>query len=376
VHRKNTLDHADKKVEGRVCWIFSKCDPPAPVMTEANDEVKYMGCYKDEDPQNGFRDLPVRKGSGDNAYCAKACEGYRYFARQWTNECRCGDMYGKYGEAEECGDNCEDKPDANIGLFKNCVYQNTIEYATAKVTKVVQLKAVQASKPEEGGIVEGGNNQRTSRRPHGSPHTGMGGKQGKGKKWWKNGGDGIQWVTKMKNDKLSERLARACDLESYQICGAKPGIKMAPKKLLRCLKFHDKELSEACSQTVELMAKRENIQIKPGLVEAGAALHGHHGKPMWQKWQFWVGVALIGSVLGGCAGVAFTIVLRFTNERHLAGNQPGSPQMPGAHSILPMFEDGADATGTMTAAEMAELGSKFEEKTPGEKPAAAESSPL
>merc|ERR1712159_38843 len=73
----------------------------------------FIGCYKD----NSKRDLPVRKGNTSRGGCKSSCKNYKYFGRQWTNECWCGNSYGKYGKTSGC------KCDAsNQGGWKNCIY--------------------------------------------------------------------------------------------------------------------------------------------------------------------------------------------------------------------------------------------------------------
>jgi len=76
---------------------------------------RFLGCFADRVQD---RDLPVNKNTGDFDYCAQQCQGFKYFGRQWEQECFCGNDYGKYGEAWGC--ECDA---ANIGGDKNCVYE-------------------------------------------------------------------------------------------------------------------------------------------------------------------------------------------------------------------------------------------------------------
>merc|ERR1711998_673899 len=87
---------------------------PTPVpKPPAKKPMAFIGCFKDK----SNRDLPVHKKNGSKASCASQCKNYKYFGRQYTEECWCGNSYGKYGKDTGC------KCDAsNIGGWKNCVY--------------------------------------------------------------------------------------------------------------------------------------------------------------------------------------------------------------------------------------------------------------
>jgi len=82
------------------------------------DQENYLGCFNDA----GDRALPIFKGSGKSTdQCSKLCDGYQYYARQWTGECWCGNTaYNKYGIGSGC-----DCHGSNVGGWKQCVYKAT-----------------------------------------------------------------------------------------------------------------------------------------------------------------------------------------------------------------------------------------------------------
>lgn len=103
-----------------------KCGQPAAqslgaVKCQATKQ-KYIGCFRDN--QGGARDLPVRKGSGRMSQneCKKACANYKYFGRQWTEECWCGNSYPAQGASNQCKCNSS----TNLGGNVNCVYGKPI----------------------------------------------------------------------------------------------------------------------------------------------------------------------------------------------------------------------------------------------------------
>jgi len=78
-----------------------------------------QGCFRDGE---GSRDLPVYKGLGLGLEeCAQACEGYRYFGRQWRQECWCGDTLGAHGQLLDSECHCEEGS-ADMGDLRNCAY--------------------------------------------------------------------------------------------------------------------------------------------------------------------------------------------------------------------------------------------------------------
>lgn len=94
------------------CKVFS--------MVVSKGADVFVGCFKDN--TGGKRDLSKNMGKGKNyKTCARICErqGYKYFGRQWTNECFCGNTYGSQGTATTC--DCDNK--SNVGGNVNCVYK-------------------------------------------------------------------------------------------------------------------------------------------------------------------------------------------------------------------------------------------------------------
>ena len=82
-----------------------------------------IGCYSDSPD----RDLPAYMGDTSNDNCATLCRqrGYKYMGRQWTQQCFCGNSFGKHGGSGSCGDvggNCNIKWAGFYGGWTNCVY--------------------------------------------------------------------------------------------------------------------------------------------------------------------------------------------------------------------------------------------------------------
>ena len=98
--------------------------PPSAETEEAAKEAdaSYLGCFKD----NKDRDLPDKKNKGDKQSCAASCKEFKYFGRQWKQECFCGNSYGKHGETTGC-----DCDGSNIGSWKNCIYDLAGSTSTA-----------------------------------------------------------------------------------------------------------------------------------------------------------------------------------------------------------------------------------------------------
>merc|ERR1712216_554305 len=91
-----------------------------------DDAPKFLGCFKDDDEN---RDLKGKKFLRETSLedCNTKCKGYKYFGRQYHQECFCGNSYGKHGEICpgqkgycDCGTGWHIK---NIGANKNCVYE-------------------------------------------------------------------------------------------------------------------------------------------------------------------------------------------------------------------------------------------------------------
>merc|ERR1719410_24911 len=74
----------------------------------------FVGCFRDVVAD---RDLPEFRGNTDAASCAQRCQGFKYYGRQFNNECFCGNNVGKHGQATEC--TCARN---NQGPFVNCVF--------------------------------------------------------------------------------------------------------------------------------------------------------------------------------------------------------------------------------------------------------------
>jgi len=81
----------------------------------------YVGCFVD-DREASHRDLPIYIGKGLQLEdCAEACQGSKYFGRQWQQECWCGDVYGSLGQLSDVDCSCDSSD--NIGEDRNCVYE-------------------------------------------------------------------------------------------------------------------------------------------------------------------------------------------------------------------------------------------------------------
>ena len=98
----------------------------------------YIGCFQDNSPR-GARDMHDGDGNvvlssmgtepNTNARvleCAASCNGYKYMAMQWSNECFCGNVYNDCERGTNCefGDNGlladgECDSDGNVGAFPN-----------------------------------------------------------------------------------------------------------------------------------------------------------------------------------------------------------------------------------------------------------------
>eukprot|EP00588_Corethron_pennatum_P015798 CAMPEP_0194279810 /NCGR_PEP_ID=MMETSP0169-20130528/14138_1 /TAXON_ID=218684 /ORGANISM="Corethron pennatum, Strain L29A3" /LENGTH=383 /DNA_ID=CAMNT_0039024279 /DNA_START=49 /DNA_END=1197 /DNA_ORIENTATION=+ len=83
------------------------------------EKYTYLGCYKD----TGDRALPVnRTPNGDVEHCSKMCADFKYFGRQWTGQCWCGNEgYDKYGATGGCACN-----GGIVGDFIQCVWENNL----------------------------------------------------------------------------------------------------------------------------------------------------------------------------------------------------------------------------------------------------------
>merc|ERR1719502_1760600 len=144
----------------------------------------FRGCFKD----GHKRDLPVRKKNGSAASCKKQCKGFRYFGRQYNQECWCGNRFGKYGKTSGC--KCSGK---NIGAWKNCVY------STGKAGKAKKYKKYRGKK-----IKKGGKKHRKGGKYKGKFKGKFKGKKYRkgGKKYRKGGKGGKAWKGGKKNAKF------------------------------------------------------------------------------------------------------------------------------------------------------------------------------
>jgi len=87
--------------------------------TKAPKGEDFIGCFSDKQLD---RALPYMRGKKMSfQQCANACENFKYFGRQFTLECWCGDEdYDKHGKSNGC--NCSSS--TNVGGGVNCVYAN------------------------------------------------------------------------------------------------------------------------------------------------------------------------------------------------------------------------------------------------------------
>ncbi|PRP84595.1 hypothetical protein PROFUN_09268 [Planoprotostelium fungivorum] len=94
---------------------------PQPQPTSSNG-YQYVGCYKDD----GNRDLTGKytENVGSVAQCASICQGFSYFAVQYSTQCFCGNSYGRYGQAPEsdCNMKCNDGSSRCGSGWRNSVY--------------------------------------------------------------------------------------------------------------------------------------------------------------------------------------------------------------------------------------------------------------
>ena len=94
--------------------------PTSTPTLKPTNKVAFLGCYRD----SSDRDLPVYQGNPKtNTECKNLCksDGYKYMGRQFSNECWCGNSYGKYGTLSSCGDGCQQES-GFYGGHANCVW--------------------------------------------------------------------------------------------------------------------------------------------------------------------------------------------------------------------------------------------------------------
>ena len=97
-----TDDKTDDAVHANIVAVGYKEIPLPPV-----PPATALGCYADTHDY----DLPVcatkfMRTDDPVAECGGKCMSYKYFALENGHECRCGDSYGKYGEAPAPARNC------------------------------------------------------------------------------------------------------------------------------------------------------------------------------------------------------------------------------------------------------------------------------
>ncbi|XP_046332539.2 cell surface hyaluronidase-like [Haliotis rufescens] len=101
----------------------------------SNPELK--GCFKD----SSYRDLPYAllelPLSMTVSFCVERCyyRGYVYAALQNGNECRCGNMYGGFGNSTMCSKSCSGDNTVNCGgSLANAVYTTGNAVSPAMIT--------------------------------------------------------------------------------------------------------------------------------------------------------------------------------------------------------------------------------------------------
>ena len=107
--------------------IDSTGSQTAVLLTQENNEpMAYIGCYKDANN----RDLPHSQGSSNITplTCNDLCkeDGYTFFGVQSTNQCFCGNSYGKHGKMPEssCSRKCTaDNAYICGGTWRNSIYK-------------------------------------------------------------------------------------------------------------------------------------------------------------------------------------------------------------------------------------------------------------
>ncbi|PRP85873.1 hypothetical protein PROFUN_06147 [Planoprotostelium fungivorum] len=112
--------------------------------TTTTTGYQYLGCYRDDNT----RDLSGAQSSVSSlAQCYTACQGYKYFAVQYSTQCYCGNTYGTYGVMPEtdCNMNCTNG-DTKCGAgWRNSVYSIGATPTAASTTKAITSSTTKAS---------------------------------------------------------------------------------------------------------------------------------------------------------------------------------------------------------------------------------------
>jgi hypothetical protein len=87
----------------------------------------YVGCFKD----TAIRDLSnvLFNGKVSIEQCRELCSNYTYFGLQATNNCLCGNSYGRYGQVaeSECNKPCSGNAGQICGNdWRNSVYRKKL----------------------------------------------------------------------------------------------------------------------------------------------------------------------------------------------------------------------------------------------------------
>ena len=97
----------------------------APVaISPAAGQARYLGCFKD----TGTRDLSgytTNTPGMTTQMCVNLCreKGFAYAATQFSQQCFCGNSYGKYGQATNCNMKCAGNNGETCGgSWANSVY--------------------------------------------------------------------------------------------------------------------------------------------------------------------------------------------------------------------------------------------------------------
>ncbi|PRP85870.1 hypothetical protein PROFUN_06144 [Planoprotostelium fungivorum] len=115
------------------------------VAASTTSAYQYVGCYVD----SGTRDLSVSQSTSVSSVsqCYSLCQGYKYFAVQYSTQCFCGNTYGTYGIAAEtdCNMNCTNGETRCGGSYRNSIYSTGANPTTAAPTTSSTTKASTSS---------------------------------------------------------------------------------------------------------------------------------------------------------------------------------------------------------------------------------------